>query len=76
MNKYLRRHTHGSTHKASPVQDSIERYLSEKTVTSEVIDQYGGLLEYCTQQLVDRPRIYTMVVATQSGNVTNAGELP
>ncbi|KAG8698697.1 hypothetical protein FRC08_005760 [Ceratobasidium sp. 394] len=62
VNKYLHRHTLISAQPLSSEQDSIEQYLSDEVVPEITIMQHGGLIQYCTQQLKQHPRVYSMAL--------------
>ena len=52
----------GNTSTLAVVDDSIEAYLSEEVATDDLIDQHGGLLQYCTHQLTHWPRVFGMAL--------------
>ncbi|KAG8694702.1 hypothetical protein FRC08_008314 [Ceratobasidium sp. 394] len=62
VNKYLHRHALVATQSPMPAQDSIEHYLSEEVVPDNIIKQGGGLIQYCTNQLIHHPRVFTMAL--------------
>ncbi|QRW04488.1 AC transposase [Ceratobasidium sp. AG-Ba] len=62
VNRYLHRQTLLSAVSASPELDSIERYLADDVVPEGVIAEHGGLVKYCTDHLVQFPRVFTMAL--------------
>ncbi|KAG8713485.1 hypothetical protein FRC09_018659 [Ceratobasidium sp. 395] len=47
VNKYLHKHNVASAQPLSPVQDSIEQYLTDEVVPKSMIAQHGGMIQYC-----------------------------
>ncbi|QRW03444.1 hAT family dimerization protein [Ceratobasidium sp. AG-Ba] len=62
VNKYLHRQALLSAAPASLKLDSIEQYLADDVVPESTIAEHGGLVKYCTNHLVQSPRVFAMVL--------------